>query len=100
MYFVKKFHQGGADNPDPRLKEYAEFKCECCNTEPWIDITFNTKFDFERIRKCPDCGMIDEKDYLKTKKSKIESLTEEKSKIEIEIEQLCREVETAELKGR
>jgi ribosomal protein L32 len=98
MYYVRKFKQGrGKRNYDPRLKTYAVYKCDHCGDTPWIDITYNGAFDFDKQRKCPTCGVLDVNDHLNTLKSRINQLTEERDTITIEIERLCEEVENIKI---
>lgn len=93
MYFVRFFMNG--PKYDARTKEWAEMKCDVCGNEHHIDVTRSkSKFEVEKEIKCPHCGMVDFEDRESQIKSKIARLTEEKSKIDVEIEQLFKEFET------
>jgi len=95
MYFKRLF--GSGVNPinkaEPRNKIWAEFHCNICGEDSEIDVTrsMNT-FDFKRERSCPHCGMVDSSDRESNLKAMLDKLTASKNKIEIEIEQIEREL--------
>ncbi|MFW6272694.1 MAG: hypothetical protein ACOC2U_02805 [bacterium] len=92
MYFVRTYNAGGAEH-DPRRKLWAEFHCSLCEENTDFDIT-TTKhtFQFDRERKCPHCGQINSEDKFKNLQAQLDKLTEQKSKIEIEIDRIEREL--------
>lgn len=97
MYFVQYFFAGGREH-DPRRKEWAEFKCDVCGNKHHLEATASKKDNIRAKEhesiKCPHCGVIDFDDRKKQIESKIARLAESKSKIDIEIEQLLRELES------
>lgn len=48
--------------------------------------------NFEVERRCPKCGLIDSSDKAKNLQAQLEKLTVEKSRIEVQIEQVEREL--------
>jgi len=95
MRFKKLFGSGlDKDRRDPRDKIWAEFECTICNNNTDIDVTSTMKtFQFERERKCPHCGNTNPEDKITNLKYQLEKLTEDKSRINIEIERITRELE-------
>lgn len=94
MKFVRLYGSGLDKNRrDVRDKIWAEFHCSLCGKNHDIDVTntMNT-FQFDRERKCPSCGNIDINDKENNLKLSIEKLTQEKSRIEIQIQQLINEL--------
>lgn len=95
MYFTRMF--GSALNTtrrDPRDKIFAEFKCALCGETSEIDITTTQHtFDFERERRCKHCGQIDANDKALNLKAQLEKLTDDKSRIEVQIEKVIRELD-------
>lgn len=92
MYFVRKYKSGGGDY-DPRQKRWAVFHCALCGHDEDINITrTESTFQYDRERRCPACGQLNAGDREKNLKAQLEKLTHEKSKIEIEIEKLVREL--------
>ena len=94
MYFVRLYGSGvDTDSTDPRDKILAEYKCALCDEITDIDVT-STKhtFDFKRDRKCPHCKQINSEDRRQNLKAQLEKLTVDKSRIEVEIEQIEREL--------
>jgi len=92
MYFVRTYKSGGEDW-DPRQKIWAEFHCALCDEDSDIDVTrVMDTFQFDRERKCPHCGCLDADDREKNLKAQLEKLTHDKSKIEVEIEKIEREL--------
>lgn len=94
MYFTKMF--GSALDPnrrDPRDKLFAEFKCSLCNATTDLDITSTRHtFDFARERRCPKCGHINASDRAVNLKAQMTKLLSDKSRIEVEIEKIEREL--------
>lgn len=100
MKFIKLFGSGLDKNRrDVRDKIWALFHCNICGKTHDIDVTntINT-FQFERERKCPHCGLVDEKDKEANLKSQLDKLTADKTRIEIELEKIEREL--SELSAR
>ena len=95
MKFVRLY--GAGLNPrrsDPLDKIWAEFKCSLCEKTSDVDVTSTRhSFDFARERQCPKCHMIDANDRLTNLESQIEKLTVDKSRIEVEIERLTKQLE-------
>ena len=61
MHFVKKVDQGN----DPRNRTYFIYKCNVCKHEK--DFNWVPNFDTVILRKCPNCGVVDDtndKEYL------------------------------------
>jgi hypothetical protein len=100
MYFVKTYKSGGEDY-DPRQRTWALFKCGLCNKDNVIDITrIKDTFDFSCERRCEKCGMINSEDKILNMKAQLNKLTVEKSRIQIQIEQIERELnEATSMKG-
>jgi hypothetical protein len=94
MVFVRR--TGDSNLNDPRQKRWAIFKCQGCGHEENYDVTFKHDFDYDTPRQCPQCKTVSQSDYIKALKAKINRLTEQKSLIEIEIDQLIREAEQKE----
>lgn len=94
MYFVREFGSGlDTNRRDPRDKIFAEYKCALCGQLSEIDVTVTRlTFDFDRERKCPHCGQIDAEDKLMNLRANLEKLTTEKSRIQIEIDKVEREL--------
>jgi glutaredoxin len=95
MFYLRLFGSG-LDNSrsDPRDKVWAEYQCSLCGMKSEIDVTsIRHNFDFEKERQCPHCRMIDSADKEKNLKAKLEKLTIDKSRIEVQIEQLIREID-------
>ena len=94
MYFTKLFGAGLDKNRrDPRDKIWAEFHCALCGENSEIDVTGNRNtFQFHVERRCPKCGQLNADDKAKNLKVIIERLTQEKSKIEIQIQQMIDEL--------
>jgi DNA-directed RNA polymerase subunit RPC12/RpoP len=94
MFYVKLFGSGlDQSHRDPRNKIWAEYKCALCGKTSDIDVTrVMDTFDFDRDRRCTHCGQIDIVDKKINLKSQLEKLTVEKSRIEIQIERVIREL--------
>lgn len=93
MRLIRK--TGFSDTTDPRQQKYAVYSCDGCKHTEYYNVTYNFKFDYGP-KRCPKCGSISSEEYLESIKQKINSLTEEKSRIEIQIEKLITELETKE----
>ena len=95
MYFVRLY--GAGLNPrrsDPLDKIWAEFKCSLCGSISDVDVTFTRhSFDFARERQCPKCHMTCSEDRQRNLESQIDKLTVDKSRIEVEIERLTKQLE-------
>jgi len=91
MYLFRK--TGNSNSYDPRDNKWAVYKCDNCNHEEYINVTYNFTFDYDSPRMCPQCKTISQQDYIEALKTKINKLTEEKSKINIQIETLISELE-------
>lgn len=94
MYFVRLYGSGlDKNSTDPRHKIWAEYKCGLCGEITDIDVT-STKstFDFKRDRRCPHCKQINAEDRKQNLKAQLDKLTADKSRIEVEIEQIEREL--------
>lgn len=98
MYYVRKYKSGGGDY-DPRQRIWAVFHCAACDTDNDIDITRVLQtFQFDRDRKCPQCGCVCPEDKTKNLQAQLNKLLSDKSKIEIEIDKIERELnETKEI---
>lgn len=95
MYFVRTYTSGAGDY-DPRQKRWAEYHCSLCGEDSDVDITRNHRtFDFGRDRKCPHCGLINAADREANLKAQLDKLTAERSKIEVEIDRIERELAEA-----
>jgi len=94
MYFVKFFGAGLDDNySDPRAKIWAGYKCGLCGHETEYDVTSSrATFDIKRERRCPSCKQINAEDRETNLKAQLEKLVADKSRIEIEIEKVEREL--------
>ena len=103
MHFVQCF--GSGYNPtvsttDPRNKIWAEYHCSICGEDSEIDITRNKDtFDFARERKCKQCGMINSDDREINLKTQLDRLTMDKSRIDVQIEMIERELNELQTKG-
>lgn len=92
MYFDRTFTSGALH--DPRSKTWAEFKCPVCGEDTQIDITGRqATFDFTRERICPHCHQKSPEDALINLKTEIDKLTQEQSRIAVQIEELTRQYE-------
>jgi len=93
MYYVRRYTAGGMDY-DPRQKHWAVYHCDNCGEDVDIDITrhFET-YDLSTPKKCPHCKCLDPEDHEKNLKSKIKDLTLKKNRIQIEIDQIIRELD-------
>jgi len=102
MYFVRFYGSGyGRDHAyDPRGKVWAEYKCSVCDHVHDEDVsrTWNTTFQ-TRDRICPACRCMHSDDKVLNLKAELEKLTANKSLIEVQIEQLEREISELEEKG-
>jgi hypothetical protein len=94
MYFTRLFGAGLDKNRrDPRDKIWAEFHCALCGENSEIDVTGNRNtFQFHVERRCPKCGQLNANDKALNLKAQLEKLTSDKSRIEIEIDQIEREL--------
>jgi DNA-directed RNA polymerase subunit RPC12/RpoP len=91
MYYVRTFKSGAGDY-DPRQRIWAVYKCALCDKETEIDITrVERSFQF-RERVCPHCGQLNAEDKVINLKAQINKLTVDKSRIEVEIGRLEREL--------
>lgn len=82
MHYIRKVEQ---DKTDVRSKSYYVYKCSLCGEEHWFN--WVSKFDTDRLRKCPKCGVEDDtsnKEYLINKKHELEqrikALSDERDK--------------------
>lgn len=82
MHYIRKIEQ---DKTDVRSKSYYVYKCSLCGEEHWFN--WVSKFDTDRLRKCPKCGVEDDtsnKEYLINKKHELEqrikALSDERDK--------------------
>ncbi|MBD3260255.1 MAG: hypothetical protein GF334_01035 [Candidatus Altiarchaeales archaeon] len=93
MFFVRKYTSGAGDY-DPRQRRWAEFHCALCGHDEDYDITrTELTFQYDRERRCPACGQLNADDREKNLKAQLAKLTNDKSKIEVEIEKLMRELD-------
>lgn len=94
MYFVKLFGSGLDKNRrDPRDKVFAEFHCSLCGKNSDIHVTrVLDTFDFKRERRCPHCKQISSEDKAINLRAQLDKLTVDKSRIEVEIEKIEREL--------
>lgn len=101
MKFIRKFGSGvNTKSADPRDKIWAEFKCDLCNESTDIDITNVIQtFQFHVERRCPNCKQINVEDRKQNLQHQIDKLTQDKSKIEIEIQTLIDELNEEVQKG-
>ena len=106
MYFNRFFGSGYSENPeevkkiyDPRAKVWAEYICTVCDHIENMDVssTWDTTFQ-KRDRVCPKCHCMASDDKLKNLKAELDSLTSEKSRMQIKIDRLLREIEEEEQK--
>lgn len=93
MHFVRTFGSGLTHAYDPRNKIWAEFHCSLCGKNSEIDVTrvMNT-FQFDRERRCPHCKHISSEDKAINLRAQLDKLTVDKSRIEVEIEKIEREL--------
>jgi len=102
MYYVRVYGSGinPINNSDPTNKVWAEFCCSICGENTDIDITrVRDTFDFQRERKCPHCGMVDSSDKEINLKTQLDRLTMDKSRIDVQIEMIERELNELQTKG-
>lgn len=96
MYFVRTYKNGCGDY-DPRQIIWAEFHCSVCGEDTDINVTRTmTTFQFDRDRVCPHCHCLDPSDKAKNLQSQLDKLTTDKSRIEVEIEKIERELNEIE----
>jgi hypothetical protein len=95
MYFVKTFKAGGSDY-DPRQKIWATYHCSLCNKDSYIDITrVIQSYDYSEERRCTHCHAINSEDKFINLKAQLDKLTTEKSRLQIEIDKIERELNEA-----
>ena len=94
MHFIKLFGSGlNSKSSDPREKVWAEFHCSLCNEDTEIDVTGRRNtFQFDVERRCPKCGQLHAGDKALNLQAKLDKLTSDKSRIQIEIERLEKEL--------
>lgn len=94
MRFVRVFGSGlNTNSTDPRDKIWAEFVCDLCGEETQIDVTSTrATFDFARERRCPHCKQISASNKALNLQAQLNKLTSDKSRIEVQIEQIEREL--------
>jgi Zn-finger protein len=84
MHFYRQVDQGIGRINDPRLRKYFIYKCNICSCENDIDWIKN--FDITRLRKCSNCGVIDDtnnREFLIKRQQQIEQKNKE---LQIEIQ--------------
>jgi DNA-directed RNA polymerase subunit RPC12/RpoP len=89
MHYVRKVNQGEG-YMDPRHRIYFIYRCSVCGHER--DYNYVENFDTSRLRKCPNCGVIDDtndREYLIKRQHDLEQ--------EIKILEVQRNKCTAEL---
>ena len=94
MYFVRFWGSGyNTTRRDVRDKVYAEYHCAVCGHNKDYDVSMTWSSSFQtRARVCPSCGCMDEGDREKMLRSELKRLTSDKSRIEVEIDQIEREL--------
>lgn len=93
MHFIKLTGSALTTNTDPRCKLWAEFHCDLCDKNSWVDVTSRrASFDFERERRCSHCGQISSVDRELNLKANIDRLTQEKNRIQVQIDTLINEL--------
>jgi hypothetical protein len=101
MYFKRFYGSGlGAEGSyDPRGKVWAEYICAVCGHVQDEDVsrTWNTTFQ-TRDRLCPVCRSMSSEDKVINLRAELDKLTENKSRIEVEIEKIEREISEFEAK--
>jgi len=97
MYFVRMY-KNGCGNYDPRQRTWAVYHCSVCGEDTDIDVTrVMSTFQFDRDRKCPYCGCVSPDDKEKNLKAQLNKLTTQKSRIQIEIDKIERELNEIEV---
>jgi DNA-directed RNA polymerase subunit RPC12/RpoP len=93
-YFVRFFGSGWkSKKPDPREKVFAEYHCSLCGEDMEIDVTgIINQFDINRERRCKHCRQLNANDKEMNLKAQLDKLTSDKSRIQIEIDQIEREL--------
>lgn len=94
MQFIRK--TGFSNLTDPRQKKYAIYKCDVCQHEESYDVTNNPTFDYNSVKRCPNCKSLSNEEYVDSLRKKIDNLINEKNRISIQIEKLISELELKE----
>lgn len=99
MYFNRFYgsgysEDGGILSRDPRGKVWAEYVCGVCGHVHDMDVTSTWCTTFQkRERVCPSCRCMSPEDKVRNLESELESLTAEKSRIQIQIDMIAKEIE-------
>jgi len=101
VYFNRFYGSGYSDNPkelekvyDPRAKVWAEYICTVCDHVEDMDVSHTWRTTFQtRERVCPKCGCMSPEDKVKNLEAELAGLTAEKSRLQIKIDRLVREIE-------
>ena len=95
MKYTREFLSGS--KTDVRSKWFAVFSCDECGKESFIEMWDKFRFDKINPRECPYCHSYGKEDYINNLKTKIADLTKTRSRIDVEIEQLTKEVQQKEV---
>lgn len=91
MSYYERQYTTGVGN-DPRNLRYAVFLCDVCGEKEEVQIRLGVQPDLTKARLCPICHSYG-KDYRAREiKMKIEELTKTRSSVEVQIDQLEREL--------